>query len=336
MVLWPGDGAGIESAHEATGDAGKDVPVRQACRTTRRLVWSSLIIVMLGFAALARAAGPDACTAARGCGVIRLAQQQAPRTDYHSGVLSAQDHRVPVVPDHWPWSSIGRLNVIMGLNRSFCTATLIGPRQVITAAHCLFDSKINGFVKPQAVHFVAAQAKDKFLSHSVATAFVTSPDFRFRVEERPRWDYIGSEMIKNDWAIVTLEQPLPPAAIPIRAVPHAELPDRGGAGEIAVAGYGSDRAFLLSVHQGCTARTDFAMGEDRGGPSAGSLSDTCDSMPGESGSPVLLIEGDKAWLIGIHTAIVSNFKSGAGYSARAGRGVSASMFEQAARAALEN
>src|ERR1700751_5853884 len=80
--------------------------------------------------------------------------QQAPPTGYRSGVLSAHDQRVPVVPDRWPWSSIGRVNVILGLKRSFCTGTLIGPRQVITAAHCLFDGKINGLVKPRAINFV--------------------------------------------------------------------------------------------------------------------------------------------------------------------------------------
>lgn len=250
--------------------------------------------------------------------------QQAPPTGYRSGVLSAHDHRVPVVPDRWPWSSLGRVNVVLGMRRSHCTGTLIGARQVITAAHCLFDGKINEFVKPSGVHFVAAQDRDKFAAHSVATALVTSPDFRFRVEERPRWDKIAPSMIKNDWAIVTLAEALPSPPVPIRAMPAARLPDE--AGEIALAGYGGDRAFVLSAHKGCTAQTD--------APAAGMILHTCDSMPGESGSPLLLLDGEKAWIVGIHSAVATDFNPQVGHRALAGYGVAASMFEEAARSAI--
>jgi protease YdgD len=272
---------------------------------TRLLAWS--LIVVLSGTALA---------------------QQGPPTGHRSGVLSAHDHRVPIVPDRWPWSSIGRVNVILGLKRSFCTGTLIGPRQVITAAHCLFDGKINAFVKPQAVHFVAAQDRDKFAAHAVATAFAASPDFRFGVEERPRWDQIAFNMIKNDWAIVILEQAMPSAPVPIRAMARANLPSEAAPGEVALAGYGGDHAFVLSVHKGCTAQTDV--------PAAGLIVHTCDSMPGESGSPILLLDGDKAWLVGTHTVVSSDFTPQVGYRALAGRGVAASMFEEAARSALGN
>jgi len=271
----------------------------------RRLLGFSLFVALLGGAALA---------------------QQAPPTGYRSGVLSAHDHRVPVVPDRWPWSAIGRVNVVLGMRRSHCTGTLIGPRQVITAAHCLFDGKINSFVKPQAIHFVAAQDRDKFAAHAVATALVTSPEFRFRVEERPRWDRIAPAMIKNDWAIVTLAETLPSAQIPIRAMPSTRLPDE--AGEIALAGYGGDRAFVLSAHKGCTAQTDT--------PAAGLIVHTCDSMPGESGSPLLLLDGDKAWLVGIHSAVASEFTAQVGHHTLAGYGVAAGMFEEAARTVIGN
>jgi protease YdgD len=197
---------------------------------------------------------------------------------------------------------------------------------VVTAAHCLFDGKINAFIKPQAIHFVAAQDRQKFAAHAVATALVTSPDFRFRVEERPRWDKIASSMIKNDWAIVTLAEPMPSTPIPIRAMPPGRLPNDAAPGEIALAGYGGDRAFVLSAHKGCTTQID--------APAPGLIVHTCDSMPGESGSPLLLLDGDKAWLVGIHSAVASDFTPQAGHRALAGYGVVASMFEAAARAAV--
>jgi hypothetical protein len=123
--------------------------------------------------------------------VSAQSQQRAP-TSRPSGILGPADQRAPVSSGTWPWNAIGRINVVYGpAHRGHCTGTLIGAQHIVTAAHCLFDTRLNTFVKPHQVHFVAAQSRDgQFQSHGVAAGFATDPAFDFAVEKRPR--YAGS------------------------------------------------------------------------------------------------------------------------------------------------
>ncbi len=238
--------------------------------------------------------------------------------------FSGKDQRVPVEPTAWPWYAIGRVNIADSVSRRHCTGTLVGAQLVLTAGHCLFDHRLGRWVKPENVHFVAGQARDSAAGHAQAEAMIIPPELDMSAGSDPARNTLRGEFIAYDWALLRLRNALPIKPVPVKVIAANALAAELGNGEIARAGYSADRRYLLSVHRGCAA----ALGQQ------GTMLNRCDALPGDSGSPLLLLHGEDAFVIGLSTGAAHMKQADASYVALTGLGPSAAAFVDAVTRAL--
>jgi protease YdgD len=272
---------------------------------------------LLGFALLASAASQ----------ALSEEQLGVPRPQW-GAFFSGKDQRVPIEPTAWPWQAVGRVNVADRVVRRYCTGTLVGPRLVLTAGHCLYDHRLGRWAKPEQVHFVAGQAREVSAGHSAAVELVVPPDLDIANGFDPRLSTMRSDLIARDWALIVLRDALPVKPVPVKAIPSGAFGQEVAAGELARAGYGSDRQYLLSVHRGCAAALS-----DRW---PGGMLNRCDQRPGDSGSPILLLRGgETAFVVGLSAAASHEKRGDTDYVALTALGPSALSFADAVERALD-
>jgi hypothetical protein len=116
----------------------------------------------------------------RGChrdchrtGEYPLASIASPREEE---LLGIDRHIGEVVdPSTWPAAAIGVVAVAYFNKGGRCTGTLVAPRIVLTAAHCLLNG--TELISPGNVHFLAGMNKGRTESSPAAERFIVAKDF---------------------------------------------------------------------------------------------------------------------------------------------------------------
>jgi len=218
-----------------------------------------------------------------------------------------RDGRVIVEAMEYPWSAIGRVNAG---GRGYCTGFLVGPRHVMTAAHCLYDFTEGRWRGVNELHFVAGYQRDEFLIHSKVARYQTSDRFDVAARGNPA-------NTVHDWALLTLRDSIGHSAgwLGLMALDSATLQTLiSGDRQILQAGYRSGRAHAISANPGCQVLRRFADGHG--------LVHDCAVYHGDSGSPLLLFAGDHVRVIAMEVRLfeMDGRKVGAAISMTAFRG----------------
>ncbi|WP_458093561.1 trypsin-like serine peptidase [Roseomonas sp. WA12] len=203
------------------------------------------------------------------CGTAEARQPLIPPSELPG--IGAEDPRRMVDGAAAPWRSLGRVQTEVG---GRCTGTLVGPRRVLTAAHCLVSTRSRRLVQPGSVHFLLGYQRGKWAAQARVAGFTVGPGF----------DPGESGPAEADWAVLELEPPLR-GAVPLAVLPSVQ------AGAAMLGGYQQDRPEVLMADAECRV-----LGEAlRGGRPL--LTHDCAGTRGASGAPLLARDAAGGWAV---------------------------------------
>jgi len=188
--------------------------------------------------------------------------------------IGSEPRRETVDINAYPWASIGKIGIAGVALRTSCTGSVIGPKQFLTAAHCLYSKTTGHFVSASEIHFLLGYSKGEYRAHRVGSGYITSP--KFNPEK--------TETAGNDWAVVSIDEPFPPDTKPLRLAAETPKPDT----PVKTGGYPTEKAHMMTADKHCHVKKVSTDGK--------LITDDCIVHHGDSGGP-LLSEDDAEGLI---------------------------------------
>ena len=195
------------------------------------------------------------------------------------GLKNGGDQRLRQNAREFPWSALGRLNFGIG----HCSAALIGPKLIVTAAHCLWNIRTQRPMPASGYTFVAGWDRGEYLRASKVTAIHAAPKWILDGQTR------GLDSRADDWALMELEDRLGDE------IGWVALGSPQPGMRVAVAGYGRDKAQIPLAHLGCHLTRQALQGV---------FIHDCDAVQGESGGPVLGWVDGEIRLVAVNVAVI--------------------------------
>ncbi|ACS85547.1 trypsin-like serine peptidase [Musicola paradisiaca] len=198
------------------------------------------------------------------------------------------------VPDtsQWPWQAIGQLETASG---NLCTATLISPHLALTAGHCVVAPPGGVLDKPVALRFLSSPDGWRYETNHIE-ALTNRKLARMLKPDGDGW-IVPPAAAPWDFALIRLQH-TPPGITPISLWPGSQEELKAALiqrkNHVTQAGYPEDHQDELYRHQDCRI-TGWVQKE-------AVMAHRCDTLPGDSGSPLLMKTAASWVLIGIQSS----------------------------------